>query len=77
MEHGDLVELWRRHDAAVARGQSLYADPRSGLYVMTEAALRERGHCCGKGCRHCPYPPEVQRRAGRRAGPALQRPGSP
>jgi hypothetical protein len=23
--------------------------------VMTEKFHLERGHCCGNGCRHCPY----------------------
>ena len=26
-----------------------------GLVVLTEKYLRERGYCCGNGCRHCPY----------------------
>lgn len=26
-----------------------------GLLVFTEAYLRNRGYCCGNGCRHCPY----------------------
>ncbi len=43
------------HDAAVARGEAGYADPDSGLFVMTEQYLRDRGYCCEQGCRHCPY----------------------
>jgi hypothetical protein len=27
----------------------------NGLMVLTEAFLRQRGTCCGNGCRHCPY----------------------
>ena len=27
----------------------------SGLMVLTEAFHLKRGHCCGNGCRHCPY----------------------
>ena len=53
------------HDAAVARDDKLYRDPDTGLWVMTSRALAERGYCCGRGCRHCPYPPDEQRRAGR------------
>jgi len=53
------------HDDAVAAGQAGYMDPMTGLFVMTSARLRARGHCCGNGCRHCPWPPEEQRRAGR------------
>ena len=26
-----------------------------GMFVLTEKYLRERGYCCGNGCRHCPY----------------------
>jgi len=26
-----------------------------GYWVFTEHFLRKRGHCCGSGCRHCPY----------------------
>ncbi|MEJ7647231.1 MAG: DUF5522 domain-containing protein [Chryseolinea sp.] len=27
----------------------------NGLIVFTEAYLLKRGHCCKRGCRHCPY----------------------
>ncbi|HEY5244622.1 MAG TPA: DUF5522 domain-containing protein [Acidimicrobiales bacterium] len=53
------------HDAAVAAGRVLYADPATGYFVFTAPALAARGYCCGSGCRHCPYPPDEQRRAGR------------
>jgi hypothetical protein len=53
------------HAAAEARGEAGYMDPRTGLFVMTAGYLRRRGYCCGKGCRHCPYPAQEQRRAGR------------
>jgi hypothetical protein len=26
-----------------------------GYMVFTEKYLKERGKCCGNGCRHCPY----------------------
>jgi hypothetical protein len=26
-----------------------------GYWVFTEHFLLRRGHCCGSGCRHCPY----------------------
>ncbi|MEX2336763.1 MAG: DUF5522 domain-containing protein [Fulvivirga sp.] len=26
-----------------------------GLYVFTAAYHLKRGHCCGNGCRHCPF----------------------
>ena len=28
-----------------------------GLLVYTAAYHLKRGHCCGSGCRHCPYEP--------------------
>lgn len=27
-----------------------------GRTVFTATFLLKRGHCCGNGCRHCPYP---------------------
>ncbi|WP_346237546.1 DUF5522 domain-containing protein [Niabella insulamsoli] len=35
-------------------GEHYYINP-SGLVVLTERFLRERGYCCGSGCRHCPF----------------------
>ena len=32
-----------------------YYISEDGLIVFTERYLRERGYCCGNGCRHCPY----------------------
>ena len=32
-----------------------YYTNAAGLFVMTEAAHHERGHCCGNRCLHCPY----------------------
>ena len=26
-----------------------------GLVVFTAKAHLDRGYCCGRGCRHCPY----------------------
>jgi hypothetical protein len=34
---------------------------KEGYRVMTEKYLRERGYCCGNGCRHCPYFPKAQK----------------
>ena len=44
-----------RHSAAVAAGQNGYADPATGLFVLTAGFLAARGTCCDNGCRHCPY----------------------
>jgi hypothetical protein len=46
-----------RHDAAVDAGEPGYADPASGLFVMTAATHWARGSCCDSGCRHCPFLP--------------------
>jgi len=27
----------------------------AGYNVYTQLASRDRGHCCGSGCRHCAY----------------------
>ena len=45
----------RAHDAAVVAGEAGYLDPATGLFVLTAQYLLDRGHCCGNGCRHCPY----------------------
>jgi hypothetical protein len=56
MAHEGLdEETLAAHAAAEARGDQGYLDPRTGLFVLTAAYLRERGYCCGNGCRHCPY----------------------
>lgn len=57
--------IQQAHDTALRRGDAGYLDPRTGLFVLTARYLADRGRCCGSGCRHCPYPPEAQRRAGR------------
>jgi hypothetical protein len=53
------------HQAACKRKQNGYSDPETGFFVLTEYYLAQRGHCCGAGCRHCPYDADEQRRAGR------------
>jgi hypothetical protein len=53
-DHPDRTAVLAAHDAAVARGEDGYRDPRTGLFVFTAAALARRP-CCGSGCRHCPY----------------------
>ncbi len=64
-------EIQRAHDTAERRGNAGYVDPVSGLLVLTGNYLLERGECCGAGCRHCPYPPDEQSRAGRPTDPSL------
>ena len=44
-----------RHAQACARQQSTYIDPATGYTVFTAHYLKQRGSCCGSGCRHCPW----------------------
>lgn len=53
------------HDAAVREGRPTYLDPTTGFTVFTSQALLAQGHCCGSGCRHCPFDDAERRRAGR------------
>lgn len=59
------ADILRAHTRACKRRENSYIDPITGFFVMTAHYLLERGYCCGAGCRHCPYPPDVQAAAGR------------
>ena len=48
-------QILAAHARAVERGDSMYEDPVTGLFVLTARFLADRGTCCGRGCRHCPY----------------------
>lgn len=54
-DHPLRERILAAHAAAVAAGESMYADPETGLFVLTARFLADRGYCCGRGCRHCPY----------------------
>ena len=54
-DHAQRAAILAAHADAVAAGEPLYADPVTGLFVMTATYLVERGTCCDTGCRHCPY----------------------
>lgn len=43
-----------RNMKSLTEGVDFYYDAQ-GLMVLTATFLRERGYCCGNGCRHCPY----------------------
>ena len=43
------------HEEACQKGLKTYLDPETGYQVFTAIAHKERGRCCGSGCRHCPY----------------------
>jgi len=32
-----------------------------GKMIFTESYHKRRGHCCGSGCRNCPYEPKHQK----------------
>jgi hypothetical protein len=51
----DYRQILDAHAAALSRGAMSYADPKSGLAVLTAGYLKARGNCCESGCRHCPY----------------------
>lgn len=48
-------EVLAVHAGAVRRGEAGYVDPVSGLFVLSAGYLADRGYCCERGCRHCPY----------------------
>jgi hypothetical protein len=51
----DYPAILEAHRVAVDAGEPGYADPSTGLFVLTATYLRQRGYCCENGCRHCPY----------------------
>jgi len=65
-ERHDFEAIRIAHDGAVREEEKIYRDPTTGLMVFTAPALAERGWCCERGCRHCPYPTEY--------GPLRQQP---
>ena len=42
-----------------------------GLMVLTARFLRNRGYCCGNGCRHCPYSDEEREAQSRNSSNSL------
>ncbi len=55
--HPGFDEAMAAHRASVAAGRPGYLDPTTGLFAMTAVYLRDRGSCCDRGCRHCPFAP--------------------
>lgn len=55
LDHPRRAEILTAHGAALAGGEAMYSDPETGLSVLTAAYLADRGYCCERGCRHCPY----------------------
>ena len=54
-DHPGREAVLAAHATALERGDAGYLDPASGLFVLTAGFLADRGTCCGRGCRHCPY----------------------
>jgi hypothetical protein len=44
-----------KDDKAAPKQPDWYLE--NGMLVFTAAYHLKRGHCCGSGCRHCPYEP--------------------
>jgi diphthamide synthase (EF-2-diphthine--ammonia ligase) len=60
------------HKSVCERGELTYTDPATGYSVFTEIAHKQRGKCCGSGCRHCPYSHEnVKDKASKIQQPAI------
>jgi hypothetical protein len=47
-----------KEPAKLVEGVDFYFD--DGLMVLTAHFLKNRGYCCGNGCRHCPYGDDAQ-----------------
>lgn len=45
-----------RFNDSLIEGKDFYLE--NGFRVMTAYFLKNRGYCCGNGCRHCPYTPK-------------------
>jgi Family of unknown function (DUF5522) len=48
-------EILAAHRKALDNDDAGYLDPATGLFVITAAFHANRGECCTRGCRHCPY----------------------
>jgi hypothetical protein len=54
----DVVVAHVRAESAARAGENaeqVYLN-ETGHMVFTAVFHQRRGHCCGNGCRHCPYP---------------------
>jgi hypothetical protein len=54
-DHPSRPAILRAHAEALEAGQPGYLDPDTGLFVLSARFLADRGYCCTRGCRHCPY----------------------
>lgn len=49
-------DRFTRFNKQLKEGEDFYME--NGFRVLTSVFLRNRGYCCGNGCRHCPYFPK-------------------
>jgi hypothetical protein len=62
----ELVKSSNKHQNDNNGGEGLTHFPSSfyiedGKYVFTKEFHLSRGHCCGNGCRHCPFFPKYKK----------------
>ena len=55
LDNPKTERIMAEHEQACARNQQGYLDPFTGLFVMTADFHIDRGYCCTRGCRHCPF----------------------
>ena len=55
----ELVKQYNMEKVEFEQGRHYYLD--KGKIVFTELYLKNRGQCCGSGCKHCPYTPKHQK----------------
>ncbi len=56
-DHPRYAEILAAHEEAMQRGEPMYRDPYTGLWVQTAQSIWESRDCCDLGCRHCPFVP--------------------
>jgi hypothetical protein len=49
-----INRIMKNKEKKLVEGLDFYFDT-TGYIVFTEHYHREKGTCCGNGCRHCPY----------------------
>ena len=54
-DHPMFDEIMAAHDESLEDEQLGYTDPVSGYFAFNAKGLADRGYCCHRGCRHCPY----------------------
>lgn len=52
----EVLEMAKPFSASEQLTEGIDYQIEAGNYVFTAWFHLKRGHCCGNGCRHCPYP---------------------